>query len=197
MSEVVDLEVGRYALRTFRFTETELVPLVDHGVPTWINGTCVAECLPWLRFLGGLSTHPSPALHCTCGVYGSFSYEDLVTQYDDYARALTCVISAEGQTIIGSRGLRTQAARVVAYHSNPNVRVSPVVTDLMESLWRTMFNGMVTYLTNEQRAEICERSLPGAKHYDDLAYMLHDFGLSHRSPIEDSSGDCSPAWWTA
>lgn len=50
-----------------------------------------------------------------CGIYGSLSYGDLVLQFPGPASGIIAVIAAEGDTIIGTRGLRTAYARVVAY----------------------------------------------------------------------------------
>jgi hypothetical protein len=61
--------------------------------------------------------HTAPYLDCHCGVYGSLSLNHLIDQYRFETMKIITVIAAEGETIIGSRGLRTQYARVVAYWS--------------------------------------------------------------------------------
>jgi hypothetical protein len=61
------------------------------------------------------SGHTAPREGCQCGIYGSHSYMDLATQYPEHTRFIVGVIAAEGQTIMGPRGLRTERARCVAY----------------------------------------------------------------------------------
>lgn len=105
--ELPELQIGRKALRTFKLYGGHFWP-VSIGVDTWKDGTCVAECL-------ADGDHLSPALRCNCGVYGTLSLEHLMRQYPEHATHLVCVIAAEGATILGSRGLRTAAARILAY----------------------------------------------------------------------------------
>lgn len=134
MAQEIDLQVGRMALRIFRMwapigrTERVLAPmgmLTDH----WKDGTCTARCLK-ATMAGGRNgvyettygetykdeTHEAPFMGCNCGVYGSLSYDSLRRQYHSNMGGLITVMAAEGRTIIGSRGLRTQYARIIAYH---------------------------------------------------------------------------------
>jgi hypothetical protein len=80
----------------------------------WYGGLWAAD---WLTSFN--SDHKTPEPSCTCGVYGALDLDVLCSQYPDLARDLVAVIAAEGITIVGDKGLRTEAARVVAYWS-PN-----------------------------------------------------------------------------
>jgi hypothetical protein len=106
----VDIEVGRYALRTFKvdFKRRELRSLTQgrHGPSEWAGGLCVAKC----HYYG----HQPPDPTCTCGVYGAVSLGGL-KQFGVFARSLVAVFAAEGDTLLGDCGLRTAYARVVAY----------------------------------------------------------------------------------
>jgi hypothetical protein len=144
MTELGFPEVNRYALRTF------MVDQVDHTLRSvsqsgshWHNGACVAECLAYRR---PEVEHEPPAEGCHCGVYATLDLASLVTQYSA-ARRLICVIAAEGQTIIGDRGLRTAVARVVGYWCSPHVRPA------------------------------CVRELGDARYFDELDTMLTRYGL--------------------
>ncbi len=141
MSEVVDLEVGRYALRTFKVARGQVRSLAVSG-RHWSNGVCKAECLAHDRatVVGGINRltqrlqgspdyhvqreleeylkrffHDAPDLDCSCGIYGSLTLDHLKHSYPEETDRLLAVFAAEGRTIIGTRGLRTQFARVVAY----------------------------------------------------------------------------------
>lgn len=111
-----DIEVARYALRTFR-VDYGILKSVSFKGDCWTNGVCEAECE--ISMTLGYTPHhgPVPELGCSCGIYGSLSVEHLVEQFARECGDLITVIAAEGQTIIGPRGLRTQYARVVAYWS--------------------------------------------------------------------------------
>lgn len=122
-----DIEVGRYALRTFRLTsarKARLISLNSMGShnPAWTDGTCSAVCLRSSLYHPNSSgvcepPHESPSISCTCGIYGSLSYRDLLDQYGYNVTRILAIIAAEGTTLIGSRGLRTQYARVVAFNA--------------------------------------------------------------------------------
>jgi hypothetical protein len=97
------------------------------GGQYWTDGTCTAEChndkakvftpLDWLSWLTGqkLPLHQAPSEGCGCGIYATLTYEHLADQYPKETRRVVTVVAAEGQTIIGDKGFRTQYARVVAY----------------------------------------------------------------------------------
>jgi hypothetical protein len=87
------------------------------NVGGWEDGTCEAVCQRG-RVLP--RRHDPPDDRCGCGIYGSLSYADLLRQYHAEARTMVAVIAAEGTTIIGTRGLSTQYARVVAYWCDPD-----------------------------------------------------------------------------
>jgi hypothetical protein len=61
--------------------------------------------------------HEAPFMGCNCGVYGSLTYDSLRRQYHSHMDGIITVMAAEGRTIIGSRGLRTQYARIIAHYA--------------------------------------------------------------------------------
>ncbi|MFZ0902564.1 MAG: hypothetical protein WAN71_01515 [Mycobacterium sp.] len=113
-----DFEVGRYGLRTFRVDRNAraLLPVVREDRDAWAGGVCVARCAHG-------HTHSPPGEGCNCGVYAATSLGSLLGQYPRNASNIVAVIAAEGPTIIGSSGLRTSAARVVAYWCHPSPRL--------------------------------------------------------------------------
>lgn len=129
MSEIPDIEVARYALRTFNVRDGRLMP-VAMPVDAWKGGVCQAECVPnpWTMTAPWLvvapdPNHDAPAEGCHCGIYGCLTIDRLVKQYPLQCMEIVAVIAVEGNTIIGEIGLRTQAARIVAYWSaKKNVR---------------------------------------------------------------------------
>jgi hypothetical protein len=141
---VTDVEVARYALRTFDLhpnfyrdwaarpshLDYCLGPLGRRGLEAdiaWRDGTCTAQCLRSLygigrweaakgkTFLPAPPGHKPPHLACTCGIYGALDHTSLHRQYSYEMGNILAVIAAEGRTIIGTRGLRTEYARVVAW----------------------------------------------------------------------------------
>ncbi len=108
--EPLDIEIGRLALRTFRTAKGTLDSIV-RGY-TWEGGVAIAECL---RSDSSPPCKSPPGEACTCGVYGTLTIDQLYREYASYAAKCIAVIAAEGETIIGDRGLRTAAARIVAY----------------------------------------------------------------------------------
>jgi hypothetical protein len=147
---VVDLEVVRHGLRTFKVSGGHCRSVVV-GQDHWKNGICVAVCdkprlAPYLYEQGKLlPKHTSPDEGCTCGVYASLTLEHLYEQYPPYVENMVAVIAAEGQTIIGSKGFRTEVARVVAYWSPvsgfqkiaardfPDAQGYPQLTDMLNA----------------------------------------------------------------
>lgn len=114
---VGDVEVARYALRTFRPMpgpdNKQFLTSVSMSQDDWVNGICSAICRSG-------HDHAPPFDGCSCGIYGTLDLPHLMTQYLTYAEKVVTVIAAEGTTVIGDRGLRTAHARVVAYWVNPN-----------------------------------------------------------------------------
>jgi hypothetical protein len=168
---VSDLEVARYALRTFRPVAneeerdnggwsffkpqpTELASVSAPG-PNWLDGTCTAQCkidtamTAWRDDPPG-PPHQAPHEDCHCGVYGALTLERLQYQYSHYTQTNIAVIAAEGQTLIGTRGLRTQYARVVAYWCLPQLQ------------------------------EIAAKQFADAKHYTDTGHMLNDYHIPQK-----------------
>jgi hypothetical protein len=151
-SEPVEPEVGRYALRTFAIKSGKLASIIqDAG--HWENGTCVAQCV---RTAEDEEPHEAPAAGCSCGIYGTLSLGALFDQYAEFACRIIAVIAAEHTTFIGTVGLRTAAARVVAYWcAEPDHR-------------------------QPSEADVCTQQCPGARRFYDLDVMARLYGLGRR-----------------
>lgn len=113
-----DVEVGRVALRTFHVSRQPpdwklYIKAVSQSGDYWKNGICAAECL-------NNKDHRPPDEGCSCGIYGTLDLGSLMRQYALEASRLIAVIAAEGHTIIGPVGLRTERAKVVAYWTPKN-----------------------------------------------------------------------------
>ena len=106
-SDLVEPAVGIYALRTFVIRDGQLDSVVQKGGGHWNDGVCEAQCV------GG--DHEAPAPDCRCGIYGALSLAVLYRQYPQETSHIVAVIAAEGRTMMGTVGLRTSAARVVAW----------------------------------------------------------------------------------
>ena len=137
MTEMPDIEVARYALRTFNVKDGRLMP-VAMPVDAWKGGVCQAECVPnpWTMTVSAWvddvpvpdRNHDAPAEGCHCGIYGCLTIDRLVKQYPLQCMEIVAVIAVEGNTIIGEIGLRTQAARIVAYWS-PKREIRKICAD--------------------------------------------------------------------
>jgi hypothetical protein len=106
----LDIEIARYALRTFRVEDGKLSSVVV-GAGHWENGVCIAVCTRNPED----PTHEAPAKGCSCGIYATHSVAALFRQYGKQACRIVTVIAPEGRTVTGDTGLRTSAARIVAY----------------------------------------------------------------------------------
>ncbi len=104
--EPEDIEVGRYAVRTFDLAGGALGSIIKTG-HRWEDGACIAKC--------DVTDHDPPDKDCACGLYGCLSLSGLFGQYPDHAKRMVAVIAAEGVTYIGDLGLRTAAARIAAW----------------------------------------------------------------------------------
>lgn len=145
-----DVEVARYGLRTFAVEAGTLKSLFQ---PTaWDKGVIEARCMrgdewsPWYD-------HSIPHERCTCGVYATVDLQSLIAQYRDRCRSNVAVVAVEGTTIIGDKGMRTSAARVVAYWTPDSKR------------------GQKAQMVYER---VCGDDVP---HYDDMNTMLKDFNF--------------------
>ena len=157
MTDPPDLEVGRCALRTFRLVDERYCDLDDNQVVSisgliltgmfrnggdWLDGACVARCERDYA-------HDAPGEDCDCGIYGALSLNSLTSKYPQASR-LVAVIAAEGMTFIGDVGLRTEAARVVAYWCGPDARIE---------------------------RHHCQIQFRDAEQFADLAGMLETYGI--------------------
>lgn len=162
MTELPDIEVARYALRTFSIDRVcGTLKSVSLPGDHWVGGACIAQCLREefrQKFGSYLSCGEDPGPHtsppksldtnCDCGIYGANTADHLYGQYPRHCRELIAVIAAEGNTLIGDVGLRTAAARVVAYWS-----------------------------PSQEVRRICVDACPGAKAFTALDAMLADYGF--------------------
>lgn len=166
---MAELEVGRYAIRTFKYTGSDskypdiMLRSLREGGAHWHDGVCVAECLAW-------KGHSAPADGCFCGIYGALDLQTLRRQYPAETAYVLAVIAVEGQTIIGTRGLRTQYARVVGYWSSG-------------------------YFAAQSRA--CKRELKGARRFWTITGLLNAFQIPV-TPIIDVGSDYESGakFWT-
>jgi hypothetical protein len=106
----LDIEIARYALRTFTIQDGQLSSIAVSG-HHWENGVCEATCMVHPED----PTHEAPAKGCSCGIYATHSVAALFRQYGKQACKIVVVIAPEGRTVTGDTGMRTAAARIVAY----------------------------------------------------------------------------------
>jgi len=179
-----DVELARYGLRTFKVDPDNMAlrSMAISGLH-WQGGVARAKCLkddPLLqgyRFKGNPpKKHVSPHIECSCGIYGSLYLDNLINQYSGYTQQLVCVIAAEGTTIIGSKGFRTECGRIVAFWSQ----------------YKTI-------------ATVVQHVAPKAEYITNLNNMLSKYGCPMESPPElrptgPSGGPAAgqpggPDWW--
>lgn len=141
----------------------ELGSVFVGGGQHWTDGTCTARChadsvnlfsLSLLSALTGVEYggHEAPSEDCRCGIYATLTYEHLVDQYPQHTRRIVTVVAAEGQTIIGDKGFRTQYARVVAY-------------------W-----------CQDDLLDICKTQFKDAKQFPQVNHMLKEYGFLSSAP---------------
>lgn len=148
--ETDDIEVGRVALRTFKvdYRTKELRSITQPG-SHWKGGVCTAICLAKKSL-----QHTTPSIYCVCGIYGTLTL-DALRQFGPLCiRDIVTVIAAEGITIIGPTGLRTERARVIAYWSPARgIR------------------------------KLAAKQFEGARHFDDLQALLDEYDLPAGGPL--------------
>ncbi|WP_157185984.1 hypothetical protein [Mycobacterium canetti] len=153
LPEVPDVEVARYALRTFRIDyERGVLKSVAVEGDHWTRGVCEAVCAHpcWPVYP---VDHKAPEVACRCGIYGCLTLDDLVRQWSEFCRDIVAVIAVEGTTIIGYTGLRTEAARIVAY-------------------WTPL----------DTIRQICTQTCTGAIYFRSINKMLTAYGFTSGSP---------------
>ena len=133
-------------------------------VGDWEDGTCTATCNRY-NLSHARNPHEPPDEQCSCGIYGSLSYADLIQQFREQARSIVTVIAAEGATIVGERGLRTQYARVVAYWVAPT------------GVWPDFQN---------VACEVAAGQFEGAEAFDTPLEMVEAYGLALLPPPRDN-----------
>lgn len=179
-----DIEVARYALRTFSFHEG-LNKFHSVAVPGdhWHGGVCMAQCFAMASPHIGVGVnyleeeltpsnyHLAPNLACNCGIYGSLYLDHLQYQFGGQTRLIVAVIAAEGLTFVGSHGLRTAYARVVGY-----------------VIGRVDIADILTTAAKKQFAE--------AQQFDNVIDMIKAFNLPvFRGSIIDLRGGGNTHWW--
>lgn len=190
-----DIEVGRLGLRTFSYSviDETLGSLFFRKEGDWMEGTAVSRCdiierrtqlrgQGWNVWTGPDSvplTVPAhqdgPYMDCRCGIYAATNLYDLYAQYTQTMNLVT-VVAVEGKTIIGDTGMRSTAARVIAYWVAP--RIDDEDVELLDPGEQRKKYGH--YLPNHKyRPAIyaaAQRQFKDAKEYVRLAEMLsaHD-----------------------
>jgi hypothetical protein len=181
---MADTDARCYGVRTFGYDPARrkfhsVAAPGDH----WGNGVSTAQCFSDndIGALGSDKTdvisgnaiartrHEAPDSSCDCGIYASLYLDFLKRHYDHLTSAMVAVIAAEGLTFVGSRGLRTARARVVAYaldkHRYEELKV-PAAEQFRDAKRFVFSHGM-------------------AQHY----------GIPLYGPPHLRSGRNSPAWW--
>lgn len=153
--EPTEIEVGVYALRTFAIKSSKLTSIVQ-GAGHWKDGMCVAKC----DVKPDDPEHVPPAEKCGCGIYAFFTVEELFDQYPEFAHRIIGVITAQGLTTIGTKGLKTAAARVVAWWCRDD----------------------------DADAKVCAASCPGTRRYYDLDVMTRIYGLDEKTRERNEDG---------
>lgn len=127
-----ELLVDVHGLRTFRVSDDgQLLPVIALD-DSWRGGTCIARCR---RDPG----HQAPVDQCRCGIYTFRNLRVLREQYQQ-ADLLVAVVALEGQTLAGSRGWRSQAARVLAIWVSPDALPDGLLAGLMTNLPEVAFH---------------------------------------------------------
>ena len=130
-----DFLVDVHGLRTFRVSDDgQLLPVFVMD-DSWRDGQCIARCR-------GRVDHQAPADGCRCGVYTFRNLQVLRDQYD-LAEHLVAVVALEGQTLAGSRGWRSQAARVTDIWLAPDALPDQLAQRLRVNLPEVTFHSDV------------------------------------------------------
>ena len=147
--------------------DAQMTSLMINGL-LWPDGACSAVCASFLApLLLGLdgAPHIPPCQGCHCGVYGTLSLQHLRDQYQGFADKCVAVIAAEGNTMLGDRGLRTQHARVIAY-------------------WCI-----------DDYAPVCQRQFKDAKQFSDVLEMIGVYGIPEYPGEEKKEKKTTPAYY--
>ncbi len=158
--------VGLFALRTFRVSANGFLLPLSFTSADWADGTCIARC--------GRG-HAAPADGCTCGVYSLRDLRDLRLQYWT-ARRLVAVVALEGQTVEGTKGWRSQAARVIDVWTGAGRWGLPAEPD-----------------------GLLRQNLPGVRFHTDLDRMLDAYPELMPAPRPRSAlfARAARSWWSS
>ncbi len=106
------------ALRTFRIgRDARLYPLF--GSVAWTDGPNTATCRIPRSSRRGDPDHRVVDPACTCGFY-AYADEEATAEYP-HSRHVLAVVACWGRVVAGTRGLRTEHARVEAIWMSPTV----------------------------------------------------------------------------
>jgi hypothetical protein len=120
----LNFEVGRKGLRTFAVEKGRLKSPMSPGGPSyWDNGIAVAECRRWRDEDDRENCTESPNENCRCGLYAMHTLDELFKQYGQWARQCVAVIACQGTTYIGTKGLKTASAQIIAYWTHEQAKV--------------------------------------------------------------------------
>ncbi|MGZ4618486.1 MAG: hypothetical protein ACXV5Q_08260 [Frankiaceae bacterium] len=100
--------------RHFQLQPDGLYPVALVTMGPWDGGTAHAAC-------ADDAGHPAPGRSCGCGLYGWYHPGDAAGRH----RETAAVIAARGRTILGDKGFRTAAARIVAVTLPLPLRLRP------------------------------------------------------------------------
>jgi hypothetical protein len=129
-----------------------------------LRGYGYSDAPPWVTRCSTRSTPSSPGSSATpistgtrsCGVYGFYTIDHLLTQYPDHACRIVAVITIRGRILLDNKGLRATAARVVAYWCAEDA---------------------------EAEAAVCANDCPGARRFYDRDVMTQMYELTGQPPV--------------
>lgn len=158
--------VGLFAVRTFRVSANGFLVPLSFTSADWADGTCIARC--------GRG-HAAPADGCTCGVYSLRDLRELRLQYWT-ARRLVAVVALEGQTVEGTKGWRSQAARVI-------------------DVW----TGNGRWALPAEQDALLRQNLPGVRFHTDLDRMLAGYPelVPPPRPRSAAFARATRSWWSS
>lgn len=133
--------------------------------PGFHPAECTRRTPSWSATNDLLRTHDAPQRDCTCGIYGWYNPKAIDQAFKPGYDRCTAVIEVKGRVVLGTKGFRAQAARVVAI-------ALPEILPTIRS-WRVQCDMLKSYDTAVERYD--------AKPYRSLGEMVEDY------PPEDVS----------
>jgi hypothetical protein len=91
--------------------------------PGFQQAKCTRQTPAWASASGEYqdSSHAAPRRKCTCGIYGWYDPRTIDQGFKRGADRVTAVIEVKGKVVMGEKGFRAQAARVVAIALPPAI----------------------------------------------------------------------------